>query len=242
MLDDPVQRLDWLLGEVDQRAQNLRINSASESNAEVLLVSTSMLDSALQLTKAIFVLIANDLHLASGPTERALWELSNSFRYLLRGDARRNSLKVLINASLEVSDFWAKRPEKLDADAAARMSRSIESYSAKFPDIYAEVEAQRKRRKYHWSGLSHSAIEREIAPGSAVYQGLSWEAHAVLAPIRDVAWKLEGERASMSFGRSDDVMANAGRVAWTAGGILFQLWNEYAKWWNLEQLRVPESA
>lgn len=46
-----------------------------------------------------------------------------------------------------------------------------------------EVEGQRLRRRFHWTGKSRSELERELPPGIQYYALLSWIAHGSLGPV-----------------------------------------------------------
>src|SRR5688500_10027872 len=97
---DDLERLSWVIGEVEKLSANAHIDALTEEDVELLWVSTSLLNTAVTQSKGIRTLIAADLFDAAGPLERALWELWNDFNYLFKhGNRRINSQKVLINAT-----------------------------------------------------------------------------------------------------------------------------------------------
>ena len=239
MFDSESQRLAWLIGEVEERASSGTSPAIAPSDVSLLLVTTSMVEVALQYTKAIHALITAGLHLAAGPIERGLWELWNDFRYLLMTpDPERQALKVLINASMEVRDFIGKnRPD--DRTSQMSIERGLESYRGEDPDLFEEVLLQRKKRRFHWSGLSFTEVARAVSGDTRVYKILSWDAHNLLAPIRDVQFLNAGSQVKLIFSRRDDAFANRDRLAWATGGVLFNMWNDHASRWNGSPISPP---
>ena len=75
---------------------------------------------------------------------------------LLSTDPPRNGVKIQVNALIDVIDLIT------DLDAPPEMLQKNRDGLAKFeashPDVVAEVRQQRKKRKFHWSGQSRSAI------------------------------------------------------------------------------------
>jgi hypothetical protein len=243
MFESEPERLAWLIGKVERRSRDLKIPKVESGDVNLLLVTTSMVESALQYTKAILSLIENSLFLAAGPTERALWEIWNDFRYLLRTpEPQSQALKVLINASLEVSDFVAKHLPAASPSAEAGLERTLASYQTQDPKLFAEVRAQRQKRRFHWSGKSASAIAREVSFETSLYKVLSWDTHTVLAPIRDIQVQRTRRGFTIVFSRREDVFANQDRLAWAAGGVLFNMWNEYASRWKIDMISLPKAA
>lgn len=109
-----VQRLGWLIGEVEDRAAGQKIHLARPEFLNEFVVTSSWLDVGLNDAKRIFALIAQDLSQAIGPLHRALWELWIDWRYLLKfGDRALNAAKVILSAELEALQFLAKHPHVL---------------------------------------------------------------------------------------------------------------------------------
>jgi hypothetical protein len=90
-------------------------------------------------------------------------------------------------------------------------------------------------------------VEREIGAGwrraqsAVVYKILSWDAHAVVGPIRDVSVGVRGDRVTSRFGRREDE-SDIERHAWMSGGVLFYIYNDFARMWGLPAVVPPNAA
>jgi len=62
-----------------------------------------------------------------------------------------------------MEDFFEQRKFDFDDDAIAGIQRTISSYEVSHPEITTAIREQRRRRRYHWSGMSRSRMEREVA-------------------------------------------------------------------------------
>ena len=203
------------------------------------MVTTSMVATAMSHTKAIWVLAEAGFGTAAGPIERALYELRNEFLYLLaEGDAHRNAAKVLVNGALEVADFLNGRGQR---DAMAKV---IAHHRARHSDVLDEILAQRtgKPRRYHWSGKTHSAIERAVNSDPFMYRVLSWEAHAALNSVRDVATERIGtDTARFVFGRQTAHDVGPERRCAMNTVLMYDVLRQYLSTWKLPPLPpLPE--
>ncbi len=224
MFKSEVHRLDWLIRQVEGHMRNRSIDPPSPELLDVFVVAGSWLDAGLNQAKAILLLLTQDLSAAVGPLQRALWELWIEWRYFLKhGDRALNAAKVMLNARLEALEFLEARPGKLDPATAKRLRREIGEFELQHPHASARIREQRRTRKYHWSGISRSEMERALAHDSTIYRVLSWDAHAVMGPIRDVRIDKKDE-------------SDINRHAWTCGGVLFYMYSDFAQMWGLPRV------
>jgi len=80
-------------------------------------------------------------------------------------------------------------------------------------------------------------MERSLSGSDVVYRLLSWEAHGVVGPIRDVLLELDEDGGRSKFGqqlRESDV----NQMAWIARGVLFHIYNDFARMWGLPPLAL----
>lgn len=232
------ERLFWLIQEVEKQTEQLNINIQSDDEAELLLVCSTFIRLALAYAKGVHLLIEQQLITAAAPIERSIYEMWVEHRYLLSvGLKTENARKIMINATMELRDFIQKNNDQFSAEQKKDFNKSLISYKTEYPDLYMIIERQRKQRFYHWSGISRSRMEQVVSvPGTAnIYQYLSWEAHAVMSPIRDIHLNTnkEGTVKSLEFKMLADAEEESERIAWTVGGILFYMWNDYAEQFGL---------
>jgi hypothetical protein len=240
-LDSEIKRLDRLIQQIEGC-----VNGGVEPRVppELLMVFTvtgTWLNRALTQAKAILLLATQGLAEAVGPLVRALWELWTEWQYLLNhGDRALNAAKVTLSATLEglavfEAHLGTRRPTTL-----ARLKQAVQEFEAGYPAASAEVRAQREKRRYHWSGLSRSEMERTVSGTAVVYKLLSWEAHGVPCPVRDVLLELDDQVGRSRFGqqlRESDVS----RSARVARDVLLHIYNEFARLWGLPPVVPPEA-
>lgn len=235
MFHSELDRLVWVVAEADARfAADPHLTVASAEELDVLLVAAAWMRLALSYAHGVAALLGDGRPDAAAPVERALLELWADFRYLLRHGSRvENAARIEINAVIEMTDFLARNAtkaggEKLPgSDGAERQRAKLE---ARYPEIYAAVKAQRRRGRWHWSGLSRSQLLREVDGEDApeIYGVLSWDAHAVMNLIRDIE-VVDAESGLVNFGPSRDPMQWIDRTAFHVSGTLFYFWNEFAR-------------
>lgn len=241
MFDSEAHRLRWLIHEVERRTNNADIELFQPELMDVFVVSSLWLERCLTHTKAILVLITQDLAPAIGPLQRVLWELWVEWRYFLRQpDRALAAAKVTLNASIEALEFAEELPGRLEVATLDRIRRSVQEYESRHPRASSEIRQQRKERRYHWSGMTRSRLERVLAGNATAYQYLSWEAHGVMGPIRDVSVELKDGIARLGFGRRENDR-DVNRHAWMSGGVLYYIYNDFAKLWGLHPIVVPTS-
>lgn len=166
--------------------------------------------------------------------ERQAWEMWNELEYLLRSsDPPRNGVKVQVNALIEVIAHLT------DVDVAAEMleknTTGLAKFEAGYPDVVAEVKAQRKRWK-HWSGQSRTSIVAPTGSARSVYKMLSWETHPDIGPIRDVSTEQRDGVTYLDLTVSVDIDALLERSASSTSECLLRAWNAFADSFGQERI------
>jgi hypothetical protein len=234
------QRLDWLIHEVEGLVMQAEVCCHDAGCAEVFQVTGSWLQTCLTRAKGIGVLVRKKLYAAVGPLHRSLWELWIDWRYLLRvGDRQLNCSKVLLTARLEAIEVADAHRDCFDPSYLAKLHDEIHEFELQHPVAAAEVKGQRRKRHYHWSGKSLSSMERALAPEGQVYGILSWEAHGVVSPLRDVSVLLKDEDTIVRFGQGENAIRPE-FVLWSSGGVLHYIYNDFAEMWGLPAIMLPK--
>jgi hypothetical protein len=232
------RRFEWLLSEVKRRADDLHLKIAEAAKLEVFMASTALLRLALTYAESVQVLMRSEELDGTGPLQRAIYELWLDHSYLHRhGDPAENSIRLQVNSHLEILAFAR---ERLPPNAVELATNVLNKFEHEHPAIVEEVRRQRANRRYHWSGLSWSAIDRELHGSADLYRTLSWEAHAVMAPIRDVDVSGDPANARFAFGPKNVVNLQEKHIANFVGGVVFFMWNEWAKYFGISLIVVPE--
>jgi hypothetical protein len=228
-----VSSLDLLLSTILERVgQQDSVHLGDENELEPFMACGALMRLALGHAQAASLLLQN-LHVeAVAPLERAIYEIWVEFRYLVRfGNRRENARRLFINAALDVAEFTLRKRRLFPPHGVRGCLRALRSYKRDYPDIYAAILKQRRgrSRKFHWSGLSRSALEQKVAPGSHVYRCLSWEAHALLSPIRDIQFSPDGGPPRVDLRFAHDQNQHADLIADSVGGMLMTMWDEFAE-------------
>jgi hypothetical protein len=239
--DSEIHRLDWLIRKIEELVRDCGEPQVAPDLMEVFVVTSTWLNAALTQAKAILLLIAQGLPQAIGPAQRALWELWIEWRFLLRhGDRALNAAKVRMNAMLEALDPFEKQPDTLDPSELAEAKLRLQEFEARYPDVSREVRAQRGKRKYHWSGMSRSEMERTLGGSVFAYRFLSWDAHGLMGTIRDVSFEVKDGVAHFRFGRQESE-SSVNLCAWMNGGVLYYIYNDFAHLWGLPPVVLPNA-
>jgi hypothetical protein len=239
--DSETKRLDRLIQQIEMSVNGGVEPQVAPDLLMVFTVTGTWLNLALTRAKAILLLATQGLAEAVGPLVRALWELWTEWQYLLNhGDRALNAAKVTLSAMLEGLDVFEAHLGTRQPTTLARLKQAVQEFEAGYPRASDEVRAQRGKRKYHWSGLSRSEMERSVSGTAVVYKLLSWEAHGVPCPVRDVLLELNDEVRRSWFGqqlRESDV----NRPVWIAHGVLFHVYNDFAHLWGLPPVVPPQA-
>lgn len=241
MFKTEIERFEWLLGTLLLRTKNIEVVSLPDpNNIEVMLVATGLVERALSYSSAIRTLINNDQTAETQPLQRAIYELWVEHKYLLTvGEPSINAIKAQINATFEALEFAEARKESFSSDVLDRIRRNITFWSEEYANILKEVRTQRQKRRFHWSGVSRSQMERKVMPAPDVYQMLSWEAHAVLSSIRDVEFIKKDSTYTLWFEPQNTPTIDSEMVSWFIGGILYYMWNSHAEFFGLPTIDLP---
>ncbi|MFZ5450884.1 MAG: DUF5677 domain-containing protein [Thermodesulfobacteriota bacterium] len=241
MFENEIDRFEWLIDTLLLKAKQVDVSRLTDpNNIEVMLVATGLVERALSYSSAIRTLIINNQTADSQPLQRAIYELWIEHKYLLSvGEPLINAIKAQINANFEAIEFAEARPESFSSDRLDGIKRNIDFWSIEHPNIIKEIRDQRKKRRFHWSGVSRSQMERAVMPAPEVYQMLSWEAHAVLSPIRDVEFFKGDSEYRLWFEPRNTPTVNPEWVSYFAGGILYYMWNSYAEFFGLPSIELP---
>lgn len=237
-----VEMFECLLEDIAERLEDSpRVEHMTPDQIALFIVTTSWLETATRYGDAIRVILAENQQGGVGPLERALFEMWINWKYLLDHtlSRERSAEKVLLIAKLEALELVKGEPDVRKSTVESCQSE-LDTLVGLYPEAHAEVLSQRKQRRWTWSGISYSAMERKIAPGSVLYKLFSWDSHATIGTSRDVRIKTEGGKATFSFGRkSDDPMANPARVARSATEVLYHMFEGWRELWKLPPLHPP---
>lgn len=234
-------RFAWLVKHITEISSSLKCSQKYVEKPESLVVVTSFMRVGLSYAKGIVALLQEEQAEATPPLHRSLYEVWVELKFLLRsGDPEENAARFSINTVLEMEDFIEQRKSDVSDSAIAGLQRTISSYEASHPEIMDAIREQRRRRRFHWSGMSRSRMEREVAGhDTSLYKVMSWEAHVVLSPMRDLEIVTEeGNSATLKFKPRNTPMVDPEFIAYSAGGILFFMWNEYAKHFELPLVQL----
>jgi len=236
-----VARFEWLvetLTGLAEGGQEIALRDAEK--AEPFLAATALLRLALSYAQAVRTLLRKGEADGTPPLQRAIYELWVEQRYLLQvGSARENAIRLETNALLEILEFARARSNYFPPDSIGGAERSLSDLERRFPEVVSAVRAQRGARRLHWSGVSRSQMERAVMPNPDLYKMLSWEAHAVLSPLRDRTIEIDDKSAHFRFEPRDTPIAEPEPIAYLVGGILFFIWNEWAEYFGGPKVEVP---
>lgn len=233
-----VEMFECLLEDIAARLRSTpSINLVGSDSIAQLLVTTSWLETATRYGEALRVLLANDQEAATGPLERALWEMWINWKYLLKSANREHAAaKVLLTAKIDAAEF-SKTPLGCSSSSITALEADVDAWAKLFPDAFSDVSAQRGQRKFNWSGISFAAMERKIAPAPTLYKLLSWDSHATIGTVRDVRIRIAGDGVTVSFGRAeDDALGSSARMAYLATEVLFHMFEDWRELWRLPPL------
>jgi hypothetical protein len=240
-----LERFDCLVdGIADRLGDAEAIDNITPDVIALFLVTTSWLEIATRYCAALRVLLTEKQNAAVGPLERAIWEMWINWRYLLTSDnPEKSAAKVLLTAKIDALDFLKKQPEVREG-TIEQLRSGLEALMRLYPDAYTDVQKQRERRPVEWSGVPYATMEKKIAPNSALYKLLSWDAHSTIGTPRDVGVSIEDGVARITFGRhADDPVANPARIAYLAGEVLYGMFDDWRQFWKLPPLgQVVSSA
>lgn len=198
--------LHHLVSYVTTKLDTLRVPVTSRAEVDAVSAAKALLRSATVQAAAVDVLNGTQIAEAGAVNVRAILDTAAELRFMLtHGDRVRNARKYLLTAWLDLRNYLIDTGA--DAADVVVIDGNLGTLRTVDPAAFAEVEAQRASKgpgKYHWSGLSRSAIVRRVEPDMAVadarlrdaFKVFSWDTHSVMAGLRDVRQiEADGESA-----------------------------------------------
>jgi hypothetical protein len=227
---DPKEKLQRLVAAIHARMAELRFEHASDSDAT--FIGRAWLRSILAQAAAVSHLSNSPFGEAAIANIRTMFETWANLRYLLlHGDRTRNARKAYVNSLVEFAAFLTT----IEEDRAPVIAR-LDELRKEYPDLVTEVEAQRKRGQYHWSGMNRTRVIEDVGtklPESDftmrhIYKVLSWDAHGEMSAIRDVRMvdTERGQEQHFAYFLFPEQAANEN--AEMAGRILAASWGVFA--------------
>lgn len=232
-------RLSWLIGRVEASAASAGPGRCEAEDLAVFQVTGSWLARCLDLVKGLVVLVQEEHYAPACVVRRAIWELWIDWRYLLRfGDRRLNAAKALLCAQVETLEFVGSHRDAFDGAHLEKLRQNLSEFESRNAQASAAVREQRRKRRFHWSGLSYSKMETALGGGPGIYKPLSWEVHGIVAAMRDVQLDMSDNTVLFQFGQTDSAYP-PDRLLYSAGGVLFYVYNEFADMWGLPAVELP---
>ncbi|HVA00352.1 MAG TPA: DUF5677 domain-containing protein [Terriglobia bacterium] len=241
MFESEGERIDWLIEQVEGRGSNTTVPPLDPQDIEVFHITASWLARCTSLTKGLLVLVRDRLYEPAGVVHRSSWELWIDWKYLLRvGNRRLNAAKVLLSAQIGTLEFTDFHHDAFDSGYLERLHQNLLDFESRHPEASAEVRQQRRKRYFHWSGLTYSRMERELAGEPGIYGALSWEVHGTVSPMRDVQLDVSDNAAFFRFGQTEETY-RPDFLLFSVGGVLFHVYNDFADMWGLQPIEFRKS-
>ena len=207
------------------------------------LVSASLIRNSFSYAKAVMTLIKTGGAEATAPLYRSIYEILLEIKNLLEhGNSEENSAKFVINSALDVEEFIGNSRFKFE-EIFSWVKEVIKFNQDNYPDIYSQIEKQRKKKNFNWSNESRSKVERKVFDQkSSLYKVMSWEAHSLLTPVNPNNLKLikDGEFCLLKFGSYDPTLTDAGFIAFLVTGILIQTIETFQASFGCDVLDIKE--
>lgn len=240
VFDSETDRLTWLIDMVKACTSDTTLSAPKAEDLELFKVTASWLTRCFDLAKGLATLVQQELYAPACVLHRTVWELWIDWRYLLRTSGRRvNAAKVLLCAQIEALELIDAHPEAFDEAYRGALRSNLGEFEARHPKASAVVRRQRRRGRFHWSGLSYSKMERGLGGNFGIYGPLSWEAHGTVTAMRDVRLEVGDNVALFQFGQSAEVY-RPNFLLYSAGGVLFYIYNDLADMWGLPAIELPK--
>ena len=151
------RKLRLLHKEIGERLHDKRIGVPPELD-RVVRCAFPLLRSMIEHAQAIDVLASVPNPAAAAANVRSLFEAwADYFYLLLNGDPVHNAEKYLSAAMLEIVARYKDYPSG-DAAFDAKLGDAAERMRQQYSAAWAEVERQRKQKKFHWSGVNWTLL------------------------------------------------------------------------------------
>lgn len=231
----------FVLSAVDDRLGKVRVPAMTENLVPLLEVSGSFVRGCRNAARGVLVLAEAKEYGGIVAAERTAWEMWNELDYLLGTDKPQDeAVKVQVNGVLDVLELVSDM-DYAPASMVDNHKEALARFERDYPALVEDVRGQRKKGRYHWSGLSRTKVVAPTESSKAVYKMLSWESHPDIAAIRDVSGEIKGNDGVLKFYESEDVDALVERAASSASECLLRAWNLFAHFWQQQKIEsVPE--
>jgi hypothetical protein len=178
----PREVLRWQLRLLQTSSRrHLHFKEMPDEEQEIFAGAMTMMRAAAANGKAILAAIQYGVAEAGYPLLRSILELWANSSILLRDKTPRTVRLMYVSGSLALLGHkYAQGPE---ADQVVAQLRKT------FPEEFKIAEERRKKGKYkHWSGRGwKEVIIAECGEANGLlYEGLSWDSHAILQIVLDV--------------------------------------------------------
>lgn len=213
--------LDRILQSINESINSVLSKISKDELKKTSLLSLIGLSS--EIGSGILILLKNGNCESAVMLERNLYELWCEIRLLINS-TEKDAAKLLINSCEEVKSFY----KNSDSELLKKMNLIINKLHVSFPKEKIQIVNQRKKGKFHWSGLSISSVVRKVAAdnNTTIYKLLSWESHASLICLRD---RLYMENDKVSIGSRMPQYMEKEAIAFRTGAYLYFIWNEFAE-------------
>lgn len=195
-------------------------------------VISCLLRSAVSYSKAVKDLVKMGGAEATAPLYRAVYEILLDVKQIVKdGDPEENSLKFLVNSALEIKDGHKDQNiEEFYFKDLERAEDFLKRVQEEHPQIYFQIENQRNKRIFNWSGKSRRQVERDLfgrMTSLSLYKIMSWEAHSVTSPLFNYKFIDGGDVTRIEFGSYDPLLTDGGAVCFLTTCFLIQIFGAY---------------
>lgn len=222
-----LERLQWLIRTV-RKYTRPHIEVSGSTDALLFFAATSLVRISFRTAQGSISLLEAKNTEAAAMLERNIYEFWCELRYLF--DHKNKASQIYLNSIQEFIDTH-KESQSLNKSKEVKFMKSFyEVLKKKFPFQFNEVKNQRKKYKFHWSGLSRTKLVKNVAAdgNKLIYQVLSWETHAVMNAIRDI-YGMDTKKGNINFGEYINPVMNKEEIAYRTAGYCLYIWNEYAE-------------
>lgn len=235
-----LDRLCWLVEVLTARGAKGMNPKHESSDEDLVAAATSLVSNGLQNARGAVNLLKGDLVMAAGPVERALYEIWCEVRMLFE-QGSRGARKMFLNSLLELVETGSSNGSA-DQELKVLYRRISEELETRYPDEAAEVRDQRRRRRFHWSGLTRRQLSELGSPNGLVYRLLSWETHATHVAVRDqLGFYCRGSNMEKQFPAARAEYMNPEQVAFRCSAYLSDMWDRYFELFSLPPIAWPKA-
>lgn len=223
-----------------QQLRNFGFRRLSPELDDLLRVTTELLLSIVASAEAVDCLLDQPQFTATAPLERAAWEISSEFDFLVaRTTAAEDASRSRIHAFLDMSEH-AEKSMEASSTLRAGLAEEINAYERAKPALVQEMRALRKSSKrVPWSGKQLMDVYGANDASRSAYKLLSWQSHPKSTGIHGVEVHRSDARVSVVIPAVQDIEAHKERVAWAVGHSLLYVWNTFATIWQLRPIESP---